>query len=390
MDIDAVPASAGDTAPVPGITESVKQRLENSAKGRPTNHFVDPRVIALPRHVELGGKARKRKQTVRVAFISLPGLMDCKLRETSIPTCNGKCTVQGLGYGGCFDELAVRVKSRRDRPAGDPPERSCQRGLDAEAFSRAVCRWPANDWSSKWDEYKGALRAALSEHDADVVVVNELGIPITADYPPDEFFQEVGALANASTAVIIAGSFHDARTQLNTGYMFTPDPQWAVVPFHKRVRATRVNERISVVANRQATVVRAFGLSIGVLICLDLLDHASVAPLVGMRDKIDLILVPTHSESTEEMEKTARVVSRVMAGGVGVVNYTHPMEHYGSMQMFGKPKRPTGRTQLYRGAVQIRTYDIDTDDFIARKHHFKEDASRFAWMLRGPVVSIAE
>lgn len=372
------------------ITQRVRRVLANRARSRPVNYFVDRAVITLPRVVDLDGEVGKPREKVTIAFISLPNLLQCKPVPTSIPICNGQC-LYGVGYAGCYNELSYLLERQRLREGGqagggDPPDRTCQAGLDVEAFGRELCRWGEGDWSRKWDEYQQAVSAALEAYGADIVVVNELGIPITSDHPPAVFFAKLGGLAKKSPAVIFAGSFHDARTEYNTGYIFTPDPRFEVIPFHKRMCAEGASERISVAATRQHTVVRAFGLTMGVLICLDLLHHASVAPLMKLDPRIDLLLVPAHSKSVELLEKTASAVSKVMPGAVGVVNHVDETERYGSMHAFGRRMKPDTRADLCGGAVRLRTYSLVTHDFVSEKRHFKTDENRFAWMLQEPTI----
>lgn len=372
------------------VTPRVKRVLANRASRRPVNYFVDSSFITLGRLVEVKGDAGKLRPEVTIAFISLPTLAECTTVPATIPICNGQCAY-GIGSAGCYQELSAPIERQQPGAGGGVgdgygPERTCQAGLDVDVFGRELCRWANEHWSTKWDEYQTALAAALEEYDADIVVVNELGIPITLDHPPMDFFTKLKDLANGKPAVIFAGSFHDARTQYNTGYIFTPDPDFGVIPFHKRMCAEGASERISVVATRQHTVVKAFGLTMGVLICLDLLHHSSVAHLMRVDPRVDLLLVPAHSKSLDLLEKTASAVSKVMPGAVGVVNHVDEMERYGCMYAFGTRLTPSKKADLCGGAVKLRTYKLVMHDFVTDKRHFSPGYSKYAWMLREPAI----
>ena len=127
-------------------------------------------------------------------------------------------------------------------------------------------------------------------------------------------------MAQDYESLVVAGTCHDHRSGLNMGHCFYPGaPRWGT-PFFKQVGAHRQDERINVPAQRATLCVKAFGMTIGVLVCLDLADYTSVAAAIGTID-LDLLLVPAYTRRFEDLEKIASSTSKAMPGMVALVNY---------------------------------------------------------------------
>jgi hypothetical protein len=79
-------------------------------------------------------------------------------------------------------------------------------------------------------------------------------------------------------------------------------------------------ELVNVPPVRESRSVWAFGLNIGVIICLDLLDYTSTASLIDPKSKINLILIPCFSDNIVPMERITEDLSKVLPGGMILVN----------------------------------------------------------------------
>lgn len=244
---------------------------------------------------------------------------------------------------------------------------------------------------ASWHHYQNALTEALDVSAVDIVVVNELGIPASSTSPSAEFFRQTKLWAKKTYSLIIAGSFHDARTKYNTGYIFTPNSPSNGYAFHKQVSATDVKEYISVPPKRQSLIALAFGFKIGVIICLDLLDYSTVASLVDMRDAIDFILVPSHSdaESMQSLGRVAKIASQAMPGGVGIINCYDGQSPSSTMYIFGDLQTPIVDRQLADGSGWLHIYEVDWQWFTNEKKSSQEIQVDLDWLLRFPVISRA-
>lgn len=199
--------------------------------------------------------------------------------------------------------------------------------------------------------------------------MNELGIPASPTGPSRAFFKELKSWARQTSSLIVAGSFHDARTKYNTGYIFTPASPDCGYTFHKQVSAKDIKEYVSVPSDRQSVMVLAFGFNIGVIICLDLLDYSTVASLVDLRDAVDFILVPSYSEAegVSRLGRIAKIASQAMPGGVGIVNCHEGQMRSSTMHIFGELQAPVEDRELSDGSGWLRVYEVDWQQFNADK-----------------------
>lgn len=228
--------------------------------------------------------ARPKSATVRMAFVSMP---EVRFAGTEI--------------------WSLRV---RKAPVGVDPE-VWMRGLAAFADDGARLMFSA---------FREALTAALEELRADIVCVSELGFPSRNLIPLRAAKRLAHEMSQEHKAMIIAGSAHDSRTLSNTGYLFYPGCPQEGVTFHKALSAVSVGERISAAAPHQVPAVEIFGLRIASMICLDIADYASLASVVRVADRVDMILVPCYTKRFEKLVDIARVASQALPGIVALVN----------------------------------------------------------------------
>ena len=364
------------------ITQKVDEEIRRVK--RPSNPFSSAcRHITSPQFTPVDKMIIDEKEVVRFAFISFDSFNPNDFEDDFIPLC-GQCQ-EGINAVTCRKEsLSSSLQKRRN----------CHRGLDVEACNRKALKRDRALRAESLRHYQNALTEAFAVPGVDVVVVNELGIPASPTGPTAEFFRRTKSWAKRkpSPALIIAGSFHDARTKYNTGYIFTPESPDFGYAFHKQVSATGIGEYISVPPRRQSVIIRAFGFKIGVIICLDLLDYSTVVSLVDMRDTIDFILVPSHSEPEEvrSLEKVAKIASQAMPGGVGIVNCHHGKTRSSTMHIFGDSQIPVVDQALADGSGWLSIYEVEGHWFQNKKKRAQDDIQLdLEWLFRFPTISRA-
>lgn len=378
-----------------GISQALKKGIEATVKERKPNPFgYTCSHITRPSRIPVDSKIANLKSEIRFAFISFKH--DHASYGVDFTRLCGDCH-EGIGTETCYQEFISELPKGRGQtlhqaPNGYPeefmvklPQRDCRRGLDVKACGRTVC----NGNGISWQQYKEALEQALEEGDADIVIANELSIPVTQTGLPEEFFNEIKYLANKKPSLIITGSFHDPRTNYNTGYIFTPEAPDGGYIFHKQVSATKIKEYISVTPRRQSIVVPAFNLNIGVIVCLDLLDYSTVATLVSLHDAIDFILVPAYSREIQSLDKVARIASESMPGGVGIINYCRSNMPSNLMYVFGKPQKPLMEKPLVNGSGKLSIYEIKWEDFRSEKWKRQYIEDDFNWLFRFSTIDQA-
>ena len=340
-------------------------------------HITSPQFI--PNDTEIINA--KTGPVTKFAFISFDPFDPSDFDDDFIPLC-GQCK-EGIGTAMCRNEAQNSSLQKR---------RNCHRGLDADSCYRRLLRRTRARRAKSLRHYKNALTEAFAVTGVNIVVVNELGIPASPTGPSAEFFGRMKSWAKTESSLIIAGSYHDARTKYNTGYVFTPESPDVGYAFHKQVSATDAGEYISVPSERKSMVVQAFGYKIGVIICLDLLDYSTVVSLVEMRDTIDFILVPSYVEPENmlSLQKVARSASQAMPGGVGIVNCHHGKTRSSTMHMFGKLLVPILDRALTDESGWLSVYEIDFDWFRAEKRKAQDDIlPDLEWLYLFPTISRA-
>ena len=276
------------------MPDGAGQELVRSLKPEvPSGHLRNP-FTRLAEHVSRGEAlhipALKEKDEVRLALVSLPS-------PISLPPT--KAEVRHLSIA---DACRFPTIDRR----------SCLRSL----------AWPHRTENLALREsYSSGVRHALEELNADIVCVNELGFPSYRAKPLKKIERFTRTLAKRHRAFVLAGSAHDERTLYNTAHLFFPDCPEEGIAYHKQVSAVSMGELVSTPPARSTVLSYAFGLWIGVLICLDLADFSSVTAVVKFTEHCDLLLVPCFTEWTEELERIAHATSRAMPGIVALVNF---------------------------------------------------------------------
>lgn len=208
--------------------------------------------------------------------------------------------------------------------------------------------------------YKSALTFAVKKYEAHVVCVSELGLPQQAIRPlaaAQDFTRDLSA---AHDVLIIGGTSHDRRTLYNTGYLYHPndDNDWT---FHKSISATGMGERIASPSLRRVLTVKTLGLRIAVMICLDVADYATLASVIRVRDKVDMVLVPCYTFKFDKMLEVAKTASKALRGIVAMVNARIP-NSYCHIARFGEDEEPVRHQMLNSGAV-VSLFNINYKQF---------------------------
>ena len=241
--------------------------------------------------------------------------------------------------------------------------------------------------------YKWALETALkAERKADIICVNELGFP-AANYLPWPPAQNLSwRLAQKYKSLIVAGTSHDCRSMYNTGYIYYPgnDCPREGLSFHKQVSAIAVGERVCVPPERQTLSLRAFGLKISVVICLDFLDFSTTGSIVKKSETIDLLLVPAFTPSTVAFKKMALAVSEAMAGGVAIVNHYNsqgpPRQFFTFGQRATDPDSGFQKEEITGNGAIITLYDIKYTEFNNKKTKCISKCDKdLRWLFDTPV-----
>lgn len=176
-----------------------------------------------------------------------------------------------------------------------------------------------------FNEYKECLDIAVNELKADIICINELGMPLRADgRVRTEARVYAKKIADKHNCLIIGGSNHDVTNYLNIGYLIYPGRDLhhgkEFLEFYKNISAVQVSERIFTPSDRIILTTSAFGLGISFVICLELVDYATSALIAAKRETVDLLIVPTYvGAEFGIMAKVAQGLSQVI-GGVLLTN----------------------------------------------------------------------
>jgi len=314
---------------------------------------------------------------IRLAFISFGKLKGTDGHPDFIALCEA-CTKGGSKQ--CRNEVLTQGSRLRE----------CQAGLDIQACTRMLYSGSASDTRRRRAQGPAALNEVFACCDPDIVMVNELGIPATIHGPGKQLFRWVSDLAIQHEALIIAGSFHDARTKYNTGYVFSPNASQGWAAFHKQVSAQDIGEVISVPGTRHSMIVSALDLHVAVITCLDLLDYSTIVPLISMRLGLDFILVPSHSEYMDTLDRAAMLASAVLPGVVGIANYDHGAGKSGSLFVFGERCAAVKDQPLTQAAGWLTTYEVPWASVVAGKKKALSAVSKeLEWLLVAPAIERA-
>ena len=316
------------------VREFVNQFARTNTKISSIRALEDPRFA----------RFFKKKNIIRLALLSLPPMTG----------------IQGLGSN--------IIKSKKLPP-----------NIDDETCKRLMVDYTSQIARECFNQYYVALDNVLAKKKADIVCINELGFPATNSGPDKDAIDYSVRKANDYKKLIVAGSYHDHRTTYNSGRIYYPKCEdskaWY---FHKQTSALalEVPEVISIPPKRTTLILQAFGLTIAIIICLDILDYATVASIVQMVD-IDLLLVPSYSKRNDTMKETAEFVSEAMFGVVAMVNYYKSADTSAFLYSFGKEIK-LKETTLPMGAGKIYWYDIDVGSLkIKRRDQYVQRSPDF-------------
>jgi len=237
--------------------------------------------------------------------------------------------------------------------------KSIPRGVQPDDCKRRLVALNRNVHKRLLDAYKEALLYAVDDFGAQVVCVSELGLPHRAIRPLAEAQNFASQLSKSHNALIVAGTSHDSRTLYNTGYLYHPGGEgWA---FHKTLSATGMGEFIASPALRRVLTVKTFGLRIAVMICLDVADYATLASVIRVKEKVDMVLVPCYTQKFDKMLEVAKAASKALRGVVAMVN-AHIPNAVCHIARFGEDEEPV-RTKKFKSGAVVSLVKIDYENF---------------------------
>jgi hypothetical protein len=333
------------------ITKTILEPQRRPLPENPFSRFVD-RLCTVHLHHPRPPELLRQRSTVKVALVSMPP----SLYTTDPP----------------FSVLRVKKK---------------QPDLEPEAWTRSLVGFNDDVAAARLDAFREAVTAALTAMDANVVCVSELGFPTSPSRrPSDAAIDFAHDMSERHRALVIAGSAHDSRMLYNTGFLFYPGCRKKVLTFHKALSARAAKEKVSVPSWREVLAVEIFGLRIAALICLDIADYPSVASVVRVSDRIDMILAPCYTKKFEKMAAVARAASQALPGTVALANAQVVDGDAPECRIFefGKGRAPAEMHRLGSGAV-ISMLHVDVEKFKQRQIQEKISSDGdMAWLFGRP------
>ncbi len=210
-------------------------------------------------------------------------------------------------------------------PSVPKAERKPKNNNKAIPFEHNVLSYTKTFSDSLFAEYKECLDIAVNDLKANIICINELGMPLRGDgQARAEARTYAKKIADKHDCLIIGGSHHDTTNYLNIGYLIYPgqdlDEGKGYLEFYKNISAVQVSEKIFTPSDRVILTTSAFGLGISFVICLELVDYATAALIAARRQTVDLLLVPTYvGAEFGVMGTVAQYLSQVI-GGVLLTN----------------------------------------------------------------------
>lgn len=211
------------------------------------------------------------------------------------------------------------------------------------------------------DHFKQGINHAVNKFKADIICINELGMPVDQNGDVSlEAIEFAKDIANRHNCLIIAGTMHCRHTFLNKGYIFYPkegdNPKDEYFKYYKNVSATGAGEFIYTPSERKLFRTQAFGIGIAALICLEIADYSSVAVLAQSKEVIDLVIVPCYLDEYGPMGKAARNLS-IPVGGV-LLNNCYSTSHNPDSQLFlnGEEGFACSKTHLIESKIGSSKY----------------------------------
>lgn len=255
-------------------------------------------------------------------------------------------------------------------------------GVDPKAYSRCLAGSGREASKKMMVAYSEALEVAADWH-ANIVCFSELGLPGRNLIPVAAARRIACEVSRRHNLLVIAGSSHDSRTLCNTGYVFHPGGPSHGRAFHKAVSAISMGEYISTPSSKSVLAVEIFGLRVAILVCLDIADYASLASVVRVGDRIDMILVPCYTKKFEKMVEIAKVASKALPGLVAMVNAKLERSIAGTAQIarFGELEKPTRELALDSGAT-VSMVEFSFDRFQEQRTRLKTSPdNQMEWLF---------
>lgn len=261
------------------------------------------------------------------------------------------------------------------------PERSPK--IEKDPYVRRLTCFRHASLSKIFSYYEQALKTAFEEEKANIVCINELGLPASFKGPYKKSLQLVKQLVDNYSGLVIAGSYHDYRTTYNTAHIYYPGCNEFGILYHKQVSALEEGERIGAPSKRETAVIRAFGLTLNIIICIDLLDYSTVASIIKQQADVDLLIVPSFmSQSPQKMKYVAIAASTAMPGAVAITNYFSEDNPSSLLYQFGVITPPKHIRYIYSPKGQISLYDIDVQSFKHEKDSRQYNLPKeLAWLF---------
>lgn len=237
----------------------------------------------------------------------------------------------------------------------DSTIRTVPPGVDRDDLKRKLVFLKRRAAQKALATYKDALTTAIDDFGAHIICVSELGLPHTDGGPlraASKFARDLSARRNR---LIIAGTGHDKRTLYNTGYVYHPGGDgWG---FHKTISASGMGEKVSSPSDRRVLTVKTFGIRVATMICLDVADYATLASVIRVKERVDIILIPCYTEKFDKMVDVAKLASKALRGVVAMANAHIPNQRC-HIASFGKDEGPVDERRLASNAF-ISIFEID-------------------------------
>lgn len=218
--------------------------------------------------------------------------------------------------------------------------------------------------------FKESIKFAVEEYDADIICLNELGMPLNGKGEPrKKALRFAKKVANSYKCLIVAGSSHSKSKYVNSGFCFYPtinESEKGYIEFYKNISATQESEKIYTPPKRIIFRTKAFNIGISFMICLELVDYSSSAQIAKNHEFIDLLIVPTYLADYGIMYKVAQSVSNAM-GGVLLINHFDNSRRDPPVSRFylcGKEYEKTmENSKLISNKVQLIKRTINVSEF---------------------------
>ncbi|MFY0602939.1 MAG: hypothetical protein JXQ93_03250 [Flavobacteriaceae bacterium] len=193
-----------------------------------------------------------------------------------------------------------------------------QKNEEEYPHEKIICMYDRDFSDMLLDQFKKSLDCAINDFKANIICINELGMPINKKGEVrEDAILYARKMANENNCLIIAGSNHSSKTYLNIGYIFFPGVDLLgndYRKFYKNISAVGVGEKLFTPSERIIYYTKAFGIGISFLICLEIADFSSSCTIVRRNESIDFLIVPTYLTDFGTMDKVSKSLSTALGG----------------------------------------------------------------------------